>query len=333
MSFHRVAAVILLLIIAPLSGVFGVPDYENMNHKLDVHREQIDYINLCITNLGNEDTPEETRKLREEVENDFYDALKWEYNSRISFLQSNYNKSFEELQMSRKSLFNVYNKILLDYMEETEVLFRTISPLAIRDLDPDARYFLRTSYKKMAMAKDYHQRAYNMHPKFFPQQLKLFQEAIRYLRISRRYMILSLIQANLPRAEKPQYQMVKLNTATNGRSEEENSVNSFDKTRYFLVSLIKRKLLNPVIVLKINGGTRTMNILDMHRDNNTMMIEGRTPTRFLLLQKLESEEFQTNQLRPAFSDNTSDTKPANDNPNTTNTGDGNTTDPAAAGGN
>ncbi len=306
--------VIMIFLVSSGSIAANSPDFESMTGNLNLSQKQISYLDLSLTNLSATEEDAITGKIREKLESEFKDALLNDHYSNMYLLQSNYNTAHDYLEKSRHHLHEAYVRAVEYYMEESDAFFKAASPMVLRTRDADAGYFFRAGYKNLGMAKRIYTIAYNTYPGNDVNKIESYREAIRYVRLARRNLMLAIINANLPRSEKPSHRYISYKEAKKLNAYDEEYVSFYERIRYLILRLVERKLLARDVILKVNGNERRINILDIHRDNYEYPVISRESVRRKLVNILEKEEFDTSGLRPQTvnsSDAGSTTAPVN----------------------
>ncbi len=305
-------------------------DYQTMMHALKQEREQLVYLDASVTYAADpsvveaiaaepparELTPEEAyqKQLKEKearkheipgtntdrMVRGYLKSIQNDYHAHIEFLSGHYGESHKSLVKARAGLMDSYLEVLDFYIAESEAFFKAAAPLAVKTHDMDAGFFIRQGYRDLANAKKKRLQSYNIYPGNVVMRIELYRQALQHIRLARRFLILALINGNLPKDEKNSYQYISYERAKHGPSPAEKQVAPYEQTRYLLLKLMERKRLVNDIDLEYAGKVRRVNLLNIHRDNYFYLPTDRESSRKQLIGRVE-REFQTERLRTPVS--------------------------------
>lgn len=258
---------------APVPAI--APDLTNMGRLLEFNRTSIQFIDICISNLSRPEG-QDANLFREDIEKEFEEALKNDFNAHIWYLQANYSRTYLSLVDSQNQIQEIYRRILENYIDETWILLEESAPLIVRVRDRDARHLLKLGYRDLESARLFHQRGYNIRPTLHTNQVQWYTEGIKRVRRARRFGLLALIEAKLPPADKAKFQVEDLNDYR--RKEEEGDLfaqSDFVTIANRLTNLIGRQLLPNFIGAERGGKKVKLLLLEMHQDNYNRLISDR----------------------------------------------------------
>jgi len=304
LSFHNKIRV-LFPYLCVLSGllftpaVFALsPDYTNMGRMLGENHHTIQFIDTSLSNLPLPEDPAKPDPFRAEMEELFFNALKRDFYANIWYLQGDYSRTYRELTRSMDILQQIYRRMLENYIDETWVLLEASAPKIVRTRDQTARHLLQLGYRDLESARGFHTSGINIRPSLHSNQLQYFTDGIKRIRRARRYAILSLIEARLPREEKPEFAQVTLDDVRNARENEELRMTDYERVLNYLVNLIGRQLIEPEVVSSARGRTIKVRLLDVHQDNYNRLISDHRSLWQELSVKLKTDELHAREVLP-----------------------------------
>lgn len=298
--YPSILSVLMVFLIQPAQLKAGAPDYETTSRNLKEFQKQLAYLDFSVSNwIAMQNMPEgQVQKTAGEIEKHYEVLLQNYYQSSMNFMESDYNQSHLDLKKARTAMEHAYEKILDEYILETESLYKSVLPMAVSADDPDAKYFLRSGYKEFALAKKERLQGYNKWPVVSILRIRHYKESLRRIRISRRYLTLAMINANLPDSEKKTYQFISYQRMREGKPEYEKRQLESKKIRYLVETLIRRNLLKPIVELKLESGQRKIDILHLHEDNYSRPLNNAKSMRRMVTERVEKEGFDMSSIQP-----------------------------------
>ncbi len=290
-------AIILFLICIEAAGAIS-PDYTNMGRLLVVNRQSIQFIDTCISNLKNPVDPARPEGFRADVENLFLKALKSDFFANIWYLQGDYSRTYRELRNSQDSLQEIYRKILENYIDETWILLEASAPLIVRTRDNEARHLLQLGYRDLESARMFHQSGNNIRPTLHNNQIQYYADGIKRIRRGRRYAILSLIEARLPREEKPEFQVVTLDDVRTASENEDLRQTDYERVLNLMINMIGRQLIPSQVSSGSRGRQITVILLEVHQDNYNRLISDRRSVWQRMAAELKTDEMHARDVLP-----------------------------------
>ena len=293
-------------------GLWAVsPDYANMGRLLEEQNASILGIDIALSNLmpPARDAGAAPSAFAKELEDTYHQSIKRDFNARLWYLQGDYGRTYAELRASQDALQATYRRILEGYLDDTWVLLEEIAPLVVRTRDADARHLLQLGYRDLEVARQFHQRAYNIKPTLFNNQILFYGDGIKRIRRARRYALLALIEAKIPAAEKTRYQLVTLDDFRKAAESDSYKVSSFERVSNMLTNLIGRQLVPPEIKAERNAKPVRLVLLEVHRDNYNAMVPDRISVWQRLLADLKADEGFAKRIIPTGEEKPAPAKP------------------------
>ncbi len=256
------------------------PDQTNLGILISENKENLNFINVCLSNLAppQEDDPaaaippapgalpvEPKKNLDSEYFRMIQSANQTDFSGNLWYLQSNYAFAFRQLRGAQGELKDIFEKVLIKYIEDTKTLLETAAPSIIRSDDEIAKSLLRFGFRDLRVGEDHLTIGQNSSPHQFRYKLKLFGEGISTLRRAKRFAILAMVYSKTPIDEKSEYQYRSLDDIKEAKSEEKRR--AYDKTREALIYLIDNKKLDRMVKFPNSPETRQLDLLEQHDDN------------------------------------------------------------------
>ena len=270
------------------------PDLTNMGILLELNKSDIQSLDNSISNLPSAKDPnDQSTRFRAELIKEYGLAIQHDFFAQLWYLQGKYSRTYFSLRKSRGYLSNAYRRVLVNYIDDTWALLEEVAPVIVRTRDKEARHLLRLGYRDLESTRLFHQRGYNIKPTLLTNQIGQYREGIKRVRRARRYALLAIVEAKLPRSEKPQYQVVTLDDVKNKRAGRYFKQKEYDKTRNRLINLMGRKLIPRGISrglareVSLAGQPRTVKLLllEIHQDNYDRLVT----ERFSVWRKIVSD--------------------------------------------
>lgn len=194
---YFLSVVILLMSILP---VYSFTDQLTVERILKENKRFIEFINVCISNFGEKENEE------------FFKVYQLHFNAEVAKLQSEYPRAFKILYKSQKFNADLYNKILTDYyLEDSKLLLDKLAPFIIRSKNKTARLYLTLAYRDRSISRNLQKVGNASHPRLFSYKIYKYLDAIKVVRRSIRYGLLSLFESqNAVIKKEIYYNMLKL---------------------------------------------------------------------------------------------------------------------------
>ena len=279
-SLHLVliSLVLISIVISGNPARAESPDLTNMGRVLKYNKEAIEFIDICISNLDRPKDPEAAKfadVFNKNIEDDYNRAIQRDFQAQVWYLQRNYSRTYKDAKKSQNILQDIYRRILENYIDGTWAMLEEAAPLIVKTRDRDARHLLKLGYRDLESSRLFYRRGHNINPYLHTNQMLQYREGIKRIRRARRYALLALIEAKLPRSEKPQFQVVTLDDVRSKKKGEYFTQSSYTRVLNYLINLMGRKLLQREITREVPQEKSLINkaqvfqfqILEIHQDN------------------------------------------------------------------
>ncbi len=305
----------LFILLGMLAGPFSPavpisPDYTNMGRLLETNRMNIQFLDNAVSNLPAASEQEKT--FREEMTKLFQSALRHDFYAHLWFLQGNYSRTYSELVASQDDLQNIFRRVLENYIDATWVLLESSAPLIVRTRDAQARHMLQLGFRDLESARQFHTSGYSIKPTLHNNQMDYYRDGIKRIRRARRYGVMALIEAKLPKDEKSEYQQVTLDDVRNAEEEGKVAENHYERVLNLLINLMGRKLIPPEVGSDARGRPIQLKLLEVHQDNYNHLIADRRSLWHEIVAELKTDEFHAKEVLPKRNRGNKDTIPASD---------------------
>lgn len=280
------------------------PDYSNMGDLLKTNREDLEFINVALSNLPL--TPEDGQEpseglktglaLKEKLSEKMMEAVEHDFFAGIYYLQGQYGHTYRELSSSRDLVQQIYREILEYYIDGTWVLLESAAPLILRTQDARSKHLLQLGFRDLESSRLFHQRGSNIGKKLHTNQINFYRQGIKRVRRARKYGILAILESRTPLEEKKEYQYISYddmrNQSVTERPKEYNRI--LDR----LVGLISRQLVQAKIESSTRGYPIELNLIEMHQDNFGAIIPDHPHLLNRMLSEVETSKFYESQKLP-----------------------------------
>jgi len=181
----------LVLLLAVVIPVYSFTNQTTTERVLGENKEFIEFMNVCVSNFGEKDTDQ------------FFEVYQKHFNAEVSYLQSDYKRSFHNIVGSQKINVVLFNKVLTDYyLEESKLILDKLAPGVIKSKNAPARLYLTLGYRDRAVAKNIKTMAESSRPHLRSYKIYNFLEAIKLTRRSMRYGMLALYESQTVEVKK-----------------------------------------------------------------------------------------------------------------------------------
>ncbi|MCB1323014.1 MAG: hypothetical protein KDK34_22345, partial [Leptospiraceae bacterium] len=288
-----------LMLATPL---YALPaDATGLTVALEKHRQDIEFLNICISNLPETTRDGEPNALRDELVSVFGQALQREYHAHLWLVRNDYGHAHAELTRSRQHLADAYQLLLERYLSISMALLDVTAPDLTGNRDAHARHYIQQGFVELESARLSYQRAMNIAPGLLPDQILYHRQGILHVRRSRRFALLAIIEAHTSREEKERYRPVSLDQSIYRRKWEARAPGEADFNRilYWLVTLIERGTIERTISTRHLPEPVGIDILEVHQDNYNLLIANRESVLNQLVADLDRSLFYEEQVLPA----------------------------------
>ncbi|MEQ9362708.1 MAG: hypothetical protein RIF32_00610 [Leptospirales bacterium] len=305
MWVERIQTAILIILVLISAGALPFSearaeslDHVNMGVLIDRNQSDLRYLDTCISNLSLNDTEGDPDALRAGVIGLFREALQHDYHANLWYMQGKYSAAHKEMQKSQNFLQQAYEKVLRRYNDTTMALLDAAAPIALRTRDQSAGHLLRTAFRDLTHARNFHTRGSNINPRYHTNQLHYYRSGIERARRARRYGLLAMIEARLPLEERDRYQLVTYDDVRTGARENDPKMNDYTRVEAALRNMISRKLIPAEV------GTRNLPVpvklllLEIHQDSHGRLIEDRASVWLTESDQLDLSRFYADYSLP-----------------------------------
>lgn len=251
------------------------PDHTNMAVLVERNQSDLRFLDTCISNLPLNDGQGNPDALRAEVIGLFREALQHDYHGNLWFMQGKYSAAHKEMQKSQNFLQQAYEKVLRRYNDTTLALLDAAAPITLRTRDQSAGHLLRTGFRDLAHARNFHMRGYNINPRYHTNQLLYYRSGIERARRARKYGLLAMIEARLPLEERDQYQLITYDDIRSGARKGDPKMNDYNRVATTLRNMITRNLIPAEVGTKNLPVPVKLMLLEIHQDSHGRLIENR----------------------------------------------------------
>ncbi|MBX7057333.1 MAG: hypothetical protein K1X75_04660 [Leptospirales bacterium] len=289
---RRGSVVLLLVLLLTLPGVALLaqsPDLTNMGVLLEQNRGDIRFFDIALSNMSDKNPDGSPNSLRAELIEQYRAALTHDFYANLWYLQGQYGRTHRELKESQNQLQQAYRKILERYLETTWALLEESAPLIVRSRDQSARALLRLGFRDLETTRLFHVRGSNIHPRLHTNQIQYYREGLKRIRRARRFALLALVEAKLPREERPQYQLVTYDDVRNPEPGEQD--NDFQRVLKLLINMTGRRLIPDAITTRNLAQPAELKLLEIHQDNYNRLISDRRSIWMEESAKLNTDSF------------------------------------------
>lgn len=274
------------------------PNHINMGVLIERNQSDVRYLDICISNLSINDAEGNPDAMRAQVIGLFREALQHDYHANLWYMQGKYAAAYKEMQKSQNFLQQAYEKVLRRYNDATMALLDAAAPIALRTRDASAGHLLRTAFRDLTHARNFHMRGYNINPRYHTNQLHYYRSGIERARRARRYGLLAMIEARLPLEERDQYQLVTYDDIRTGARKDDPKMNDYNRVETALRNMISRNLIPAEVGTRNLAVPIKLMLLEIHQDSHGRMIEDRSSVWLTETDQLNRNRFYTDYALP-----------------------------------
>jgi hypothetical protein len=281
-------ALFAVLLLPPPAGA-QAPDLTNMGILIEQSRQDIRFFDIALSNMPLTMPDGSPNGLRAELVEQYRKALTHDFYANLWYLQGNYGRTYRELREAQNQLQQAYRKLLERYLETTWALLEESAPLVVRTRDQSARHLLRLGFRDLETSRSFHTRGANINPRLHANQISFYREGLKRIRRARRFALLALVEAKLPREERAQYQVVTYDDVRNPEEAEQPS--DFERVLKLLINMIGRRLIPGEIQTRNLAVPAELKLLEIHQDNYNRLISERRSIWLEESAKLNTDSF------------------------------------------
>jgi len=198
--FAQVKFLFLLAIAAITVPLLGYTDQTTTERVVKENKEFIEFLDICLSNFGSENDDQKNR---------FFNVYQDQFNAEVSFLQSDYKRSFKSIYSSQGKNVDLYNDVLnIYYLDESKKILDKLAPSIIKSKNSSARLYLTLGYRDRALARNIQKIGNASRPHLRSYKIYSYQEAIKLARRSKRYALLALFESQDREVKKEIYNHV-----------------------------------------------------------------------------------------------------------------------------
>ncbi len=230
-KYLRKAGLIAALLAGQNALYAVLADQFLMKRVLPENKQYIEYINVAVSNFGND----------EELET-FIEAVIHDFNANIFTMQGKYVEGHKEIMESQRLLSALYYHFILNYYEpDARALLKMSAPIIFHAKDKKAEYYLNSGYAHLRKAEEYRMRGKNSNRFLYSTKINLYTQAIYELRTAKKYALLALTESKIPMVDKKDYIAQSYNEAL-GLSTPPK-VSPYKELEYEIINALSRGLL------------------------------------------------------------------------------------------
>lgn len=207
-----------------------VPDRSGVERKLHENRYFLEFIDRGVSNFEDEKSKEMFRKAAQ----DHFRAYQF-------YLQGRYDESHEAIRESQLTLRDLY-VYMYDSLYRVSALYllKSNSVVVVSSRDQRAIRLLSLGYRDVKLADIYRHKGYNYPEQLYSVKIYFYIDAIKYLRQSKRYAFLALIETHIPLADKDDLKVQTVDEYFNPETKEYQE--DYTRVKNRLTNMINRKL-------------------------------------------------------------------------------------------
>lgn len=291
-------ALVLIAFTLPTALAANSPDHTNMKVLVERNQSDLRFFDTAISNLPLQNAEGQPDTLRAEVIELFKEALRHDYYANLFYLQGQYSPALKEMRKSQNFLQQAYEKVLQRYLDTTLALLDTAAPIALRTRDQAAGHFLRTGFRNLAHARNFHTRGYNINPRYHTNQLHYYRSGIERARNARKYGLLAMIEARLPLEERDQYQLITYDDVRTGARKGDPKMNDYTRVATLLRNMIQRRLVPAEIGTRNLPVPIVLPLMELHQDSHGRLIDDRASVWLAESDQLNVSRFYSDYALP-----------------------------------
>jgi hypothetical protein len=173
---------------------FASIDHTSSETLLKENKSSVNFLGTSVTNFGDQKTDQ------------FKEIYELHFNGHVSYLQSDYKKTFTKVYQSQEKQIELFSYLLNDfYFKDSKDILDTLAPLVIRSKNAKARLYLTLGYRERAVGKNDFVSASASNPKLRFYKLTKFMNAVKRARRAKRYAFLSLFESQTDEVKREIY--------------------------------------------------------------------------------------------------------------------------------
>ena len=174
--------IIILLVITPC---FSFTEQATTERIIKENRSFIDFLNISITNFGDQSKIDVFKKIYE-----------MHFNGFVAFLQSDYKRAFNRIYDSQAEQEKLCSDMVKNlYLEDAKDILDEMAPLIVRSKSSKARLYLTLGYRERTVGRNNYVVGMASNPKLYSYKLYEFIKAIKRARRAKRYGFLALFES------------------------------------------------------------------------------------------------------------------------------------------
>ena len=176
---------IFLLLFLFSSPSFSFTEQTTTERIINENRSFVDFINVSITNFGNQDKLDQ-----------FKDIYNIHFNGFVAFLQADYKRAYKKVYECQGKQVALYSDIVKNlYLEDSKDILDKLAPLVVRSKNAKSRLYLTLGYRDRTVGRNNFVVGMASNPKLHSYKLYKFMKAIKKTRRAKRYGLLALYES------------------------------------------------------------------------------------------------------------------------------------------
>jgi hypothetical protein len=178
-----IKSIILLLLLS--TPCFPFTEQATTERIIKENRSFIDFLNICITNFGDQGKIDIFKKIYE-----------MHFNGFVAYLQSDYKRAFNRIYESQYEQEKLCSDMVKNlFLEDAKDILDELAPLVIRSKSSKARLYLTLGYRERTVGRNNYVIGMASNPKLHSYKLYEFIKAIKRARRAKRYGFLALFES------------------------------------------------------------------------------------------------------------------------------------------
>lgn len=188
------------------SSSFAFTDYTNSERIIRENKQFIDFINVSVTNLA------------EDQADAFRNIYQMHFNADLAYMQGDYKTTYNKVYASQKELASLCHTMLKEkYLEESKNILSAISLVVAKSKNSRARNFLTLGYRDITRATEAFTIGDGSYRKHYSYKIFKYEEGIQLVRRAQRFGLFALFESLNPDGKRAVYNEIVRQEAAEGR--------------------------------------------------------------------------------------------------------------------
>lgn len=180
----------LIIKISILLLIFSVPGFSfteqaTTERIIKENRSFIDFLNVCITNFGDQNKT-----------NDFKNVYEMHFNGFVAYLQSDYKRAFNRIYDSQAEEVDLCSDLVKNfYLEDSKDILDKLAPIIVRAKSPKSRLYLTLGYRDRTVGRNNYVVGMASNPKLRSYKIYQFIKSVKRARRAKKYGFLALYES------------------------------------------------------------------------------------------------------------------------------------------